>query len=70
MGHVVFQPKRMTADQLQEGHDWANRRFYSYPSMLKRFWPLRRSHQVFLPSNWGMRRAWGRLANSLSQGTL
>jgi hypothetical protein len=38
--------------------------------MLKRFWPLRRSHQVFLPSNWGMRRAWGRLANSLSQGTL
>jgi len=61
MGHVVFQPKKMTVDQLQEGHDWVNQNFYSYPSMLKRFWPLRRSHQVFLPSNWGMHRAWKQL---------
>jgi radical SAM superfamily enzyme YgiQ (UPF0313 family) len=64
MDHVVFRPKQMTVEQLQEGHDWANRRFYSYPSMLRRFWPLRRSHQVFLPSNWGMRRAWRRLLKS------
>jgi len=64
MDHVVFRPKKMTVEQLQEGHDWANRRFYSYPSMLKRFWPLRRSHQVFLPSNRGMRRAWKRVAQS------
>ena len=56
--HAVFQPRNMTAEQLQEGHDWANRRFYSFSSMAKRFWPLRRSHQVFLPSNWGIRRAW------------
>lgn len=61
MDHVVFRPRNMTVEQLQEGHDSANRRFYSYPSMLKRFWPLRRSHQVFLPSNWGMRRAWRHL---------
>lgn len=47
---------------LKEGHDWANQRFYSYPSMLKRFWPIRRCHQVFLPANWGMRRAWNLLA--------
>jgi len=64
MGHVVFRPQRMTVEQLQEGHDWANRRFYSYPSMFKRFWPLRRCHQVFLPSNWGMRRAWKKLETS------
>jgi radical SAM superfamily enzyme YgiQ (UPF0313 family) len=64
MGHVVFRPKRMTVAQLQEGHDWANQRFYSYSSMLRRFWPLRRSHQVFLPSNWGMRRAGRSLAKS------
>jgi len=64
MDHVVFRPRNMTVEQLQEGHDWANRRFYSYPSMLKRFWPLRRSHQVFLPSNWGMRRAWKHLMKS------
>lgn len=61
MDHVVFRPKKMTVEQLQEGHEWANRQFYSYPSMLKRFWPPRRSHQVFLPSNWGMRRAWMKL---------
>lgn len=65
MGHVVFRPKRMTVEQLQEGHDWTNRRFYSYPSMFKRFLSLRRSHQIFIPSNWGMRRAWRRLANSI-----
>jgi radical SAM superfamily enzyme YgiQ (UPF0313 family) len=65
MGHVVFRPKRMTEVQLQEGHDWANQRFYSYSSMLQRFWPLRRSHQVFLPANWGMRRAWKSLAKSV-----
>jgi len=64
MEHVVFRPKRMTGEELQEGHDWANRRFYSYSSMIKRFWPPRRSHQVFLPSNWGMRRAWRHLAKS------
>ncbi|MBM4331848.1 MAG: B12-binding domain-containing radical SAM protein [Deltaproteobacteria bacterium] len=68
MNHVVFRPKRMTIEQLQEGHDLANQRFYSYPSMLKRFWPLRRSHQVFLPSNWGMRRAWKFLAKSTLRG--
>ncbi len=62
MGHVVFRPMGMTVEQLQEGHDWANRRFYSLSSMFKRFWPLRRSHQVFLPANWGMRRAWNLLA--------
>jgi radical SAM superfamily enzyme YgiQ (UPF0313 family) len=65
MGHVVFRPKKMTVEQLQEGHDWINRRFYSYPSMFKRFLPLRRSHQIFIPSNWSMRRAWRRLAHSI-----
>lgn len=64
MDHVVFRPRNMTVEQLQEGHDLANRRFYSCSSMLKRFWPLRRSHQVFLPSNWGMRRAWKHLMKS------
>ena len=58
MDHVVFQPRKMKVEELQEGHAWANHRFYSYPSMLKRFFPLRRSHQIFLPSNWAMRRAW------------
>lgn len=68
MGHVVFRPAKMTVEELQEGHDWANRRFYSYPSMARRFRELRRSHQVFVPSNWGMRRAWKRLSNAFPGG--
>jgi radical SAM superfamily enzyme YgiQ (UPF0313 family) len=68
MGHVVFRPRKMTVEQLQEGYDWANQRFYSYPSMLKRLRSIRRSQQVFVPSNWGWRRAWKSLAKSLKRG--
>lgn len=34
--HVVFKPKGMTGDELQLGHNWANRNFYSIPSIIKR----------------------------------
>jgi radical SAM superfamily enzyme YgiQ (UPF0313 family) len=34
--HVVFQPSRMTPEQLQEGFYWANHQFYSLPSIWKR----------------------------------
>ena len=34
--HVVFIPKRMSPDELQEGHDRANKEFYSIPSIVKR----------------------------------
>ncbi len=34
--HVVFKPQNMTPEELQEGHDWANRNFYSIPSIVKR----------------------------------
>ncbi len=34
--HVVFYPKKMTPEVLQEGFFWANRKFYSYPSIFKR----------------------------------
>jgi radical SAM superfamily enzyme YgiQ (UPF0313 family) len=70
MEHVVFRPNRMSVEELREGHAWANRQFYSYPSMLRRFWPLRRSHQVFLPANWGMRRAWKKLDRYRSSAAL
>ncbi len=58
MEHVVYKPKGMTAEELQEGHDWANKRFYSYPSILKRIGNLRRSLMVFGPMNWDLRKAW------------
>ena len=34
--HVVFVPKKMSSEELQEGHDWANKKFYSIPSVIKR----------------------------------
>ncbi|MBU2590943.1 MAG: B12-binding domain-containing radical SAM protein, partial [Nitrospinae bacterium] len=34
--HVVFVPKMMSPEELQEGHNWVNRQFYSMPSILIR----------------------------------
>lgn len=34
--HVVFQPSRMTPEQLQDGFYWANHQFYSLPSIWRR----------------------------------
>lgn len=43
---VVFIPKNMSIQQLQEGHDWLNREFYSFSSIVKR---LFKSHvRIFL----------------------
>lgn len=58
MAHVVYQPKNMTPEELQEGYLHANRSFYSWPSMLRRLPALRRSVMVFGPMNWGFRKAW------------
>jgi radical SAM superfamily enzyme YgiQ (UPF0313 family) len=34
--HVVYHPKRMTPEVLQEGFFWANRQFFSFPSIATR----------------------------------
>jgi radical SAM superfamily enzyme YgiQ (UPF0313 family) len=44
--HVVYQPSRMTPEQLQEGFFWANHEFYSIPSIWQR---LRGTKQRFIP---------------------
>lgn len=57
MATVVFRPKRMTAEELQEGFWEVNRSFYSIPSMLKRIFNLfhlRRSLIIFGPMNLGL----------------
>ncbi len=57
MATVVFRPKRMTVEELQEGFWKVNRSFYSLPSMGKRiFHPfhLRRSLIIFGPMNLGL----------------
>jgi hypothetical protein len=35
-GHVVFRPKRMTAEQLAEGYAWCYRRLFSHGSIWRR----------------------------------
>ena len=57
MGHVTFQPSDMTVEELQAGHAWLNRSFYSFSSMYRRICKLHRSVQVFAPMNFGFRSA-------------
>ena len=57
MATVVFRPKRMTVEELQEGFWKVNRSFYSVPSILKRIFNpfhLRRSFIIFGPMNLGL----------------
>jgi radical SAM superfamily enzyme YgiQ (UPF0313 family) len=57
MATVVFRPKGMTGEELQEGFWKVNRSFYSMPSMLKRIFNpihLRRSLIIFGPINLGL----------------
>ena len=41
-GHIVYRPEKLTTQQLREGHMRAYSKFYSLPSIAKRF-PLRGS---------------------------
>jgi len=57
MATVVFRPKRMTVEELQEGFWKVNRSFYSIPSMLKRvFNPFQFGRRliIFGPMNLGL----------------
>ncbi len=60
MEHVVFRPRGMTPEELQEGHDRANREFYSASNIFRRIGRLHRSLWIFAPMNWDLRRAWTR----------
>ncbi len=57
MATVVFRPKRMTVEELQEGFWKVNRSFYSLPSMMQRIFnpfQFRRSLIIFGPMNLGL----------------
>jgi len=58
MEHVVFRPRGMSVEELQAGHDRANREFYSASNILRRIGRLRRSLWIFGPMNWDLRQAW------------
>jgi len=57
MATVVYRPKGMKVEELQEGFWRVNKGFYSLPSIFKRlFRPKsikRRSHIIFMPMNFG-----------------
>lgn len=57
MEHVNFKPAGMSIEELQQGYDWLNASFYSFPSMYRRLFKLHRSVQVFGPMNLGFRAA-------------
>ena len=53
--HCVFQPKKMTKEQLETGIEWAWRQTYSFSSIAKRLAPFRNSPLIALPVNIGYR---------------
>jgi radical SAM superfamily enzyme YgiQ (UPF0313 family) len=55
--HVVFQPSRMTPEQLQEGFHWANHQFYSLPNIWYRLSGTRQR----LIARWEMNREFRKL---------
>jgi radical SAM superfamily enzyme YgiQ (UPF0313 family) len=60
MNHVVFQPKKMTPVQLQEGFNWAYDKLYGYRSIFKRLFPFGRNSLFFGIQNYGFRQAWAK----------
>jgi radical SAM superfamily enzyme YgiQ (UPF0313 family) len=58
MNHVVFRPRLMSPEALQQGFSKAYERLYSWTSITKRLIGWRRNMQLFVPMNVGFRRAW------------
>jgi radical SAM superfamily enzyme YgiQ (UPF0313 family) len=63
MAHAVYRPRNMTAEELEQMYAYINNRFYSASSLFRRLFSFRRSQQVFVPMNWGFRRAWKEFRN-------
>jgi radical SAM superfamily enzyme YgiQ (UPF0313 family) len=55
---VVFQPHQMSVDELLAGYRYANRRFYSLPSVAKRMWRSRVQIWWTLPLNLAYAVSW------------
>jgi radical SAM superfamily enzyme YgiQ (UPF0313 family) len=64
MNHVVFEPRGMSPQQLQQGFHWAYRHLYSWSSITRRLLGIRRNLQLFGPQNIGFRRAWQETAKA------
>lgn len=58
MNHVVFKPKKMTPEELQDGFDWVYKKLYGYRSILTRLFPFTRSGLFYGIQNYGFRQGW------------
>ncbi len=56
ISRVVFEPHCMRSELLQDGFNWAWRKFYSWPSILKRLLQAPRQLSFFLSLNMSFRR--------------
>jgi len=65
--HVVYKPKRMTPEQLQEGFFWANHQFYSWPCILHRVGHTSQRLIPRLEMNWEFRKL---ICRTTPKGTL
>lgn len=61
MNHVVFKPKKMTPEELQDGFDWVYRKLYGYRSILTRLFPFTRSGLFYGIQNYGFRQGWKKI---------
>jgi radical SAM superfamily enzyme YgiQ (UPF0313 family) len=57
VGEVVFQPKQLTPEELQEGYYWSRKQLSSLSSIAKRTFHLRKSSLLYIPVNFIMRKA-------------
>jgi len=57
VGEVVFQPKQLTPEELQEGYYWSREQLASLKSIVKRTFHLRKSSLLYIPINFVMRKA-------------
>jgi len=64
MAHVVYQPKQMTPEVLEENFRRINVEFHSVSSIFKRMPFTSKRIVVFGPMNWGLRMAWKRFVKA------
>jgi len=62
--HVVFQPKNMTRQELQDGYLWIYRNIYSFKNILKRMPDAKSQRAAYLMFNF-LYRKWGRFTDFL-----
>ena len=67
---VVYRPKRLTPDQLLEGHHRTLREFYRVPTIFRRLWGNHSYKNFFYPMNFGFRQSVRQLGKAIAQERL